>query len=194
MTEGRSSFFRDNVFLIAAAALPLIVAGFFILTSTIPRLTVAPPAYDLLIRTDGGYDANAARMAVDYAVRDGRVEATVRPVPENTYMRPGSLFLFDHKTLAVSQIPVNLPRAIDAPQTMVVDALANRRVLSQTKAPDGYEFESRTRSGPGIVGEIFGMNRYEGRLTIVNKGRVVPLSLPAPYPSYYNAVAIGWLE
>ncbi len=44
-------FVRDNAFLIAAVALPLVVVGFFLLFTAIPRWTVPPPQHDLLFST-----------------------------------------------------------------------------------------------------------------------------------------------
>lgn len=195
MEEGRGGFLKDNAFLIAATALPLVVAAFFVASSIIPRFLVAPPGYDLVLRTDGAYDATSPRIAVDYTVRDGAVEATVRPLPANTYLRPGALFLFEHRTSTVRDLPVNLPRDLgdnDPPRTIIVTALAGRRVLAQPKAPDGYQFEIRSRRGPGLVGEIFGMNRYDSGTALVNNGRIVPITLPMPY-QYYSVQAVGWV-
>lgn len=196
MTQGSGRFLRDNAFLVAAVSLPLLVVAFFLISSVIPRWTVAPPAYDLLLRTDGGYDGASPQVTVEYTARDGKVEATVRRLPTPTYQKPGSLFLFDHRTMAVREVPVELPRVAenDPPQTIVVDALAGRRVLTDPKAPDGYQFETRNRGGsPGIVGEIFGMNRYDQRAVVVKSGRVIPLELPVRYPYYYGVHAVGWL-
>ena len=195
MEEGRGGFLKDNAFLIAATALPLVVAAFFVASSIIPRFLVPPPAYDLVLRTDGIYDATSPRMAVDYTVRDGTVEATVRPIPVNTYLRPAALLLFEHKTATLRDLPVNLPRDLgenDPPRTIIVTALAGRRVVVQPKAPDGYQFEIRSRRGPGIVGEIFGMNHYDSGAALVNNGRIVPLTPPMPY-QYFTVQAVGWV-
>ena len=185
-------FLRDNAFLVAAFALPVAVVLLFLVASVIPRWTVPPPAYDLVLRAAGQYDP-ARRISVEFAVRDGRIEATVRPLPMHGYPQIASLVLVEHATMNVREIPVPLPATMaenDPPQTIVVEALAGRRVLAQAKAPDGYEFEVRTRRGPGLVGEIlFGMNRYDQAATLVNRGRVVPIVLAraAPGPS------VGWL-
>jgi hypothetical protein len=86
------------------------------------------------------------RVAADFSVRDGRVEATVRPIPANGYPQPAALFLFDHQTLNVREIPVDLPSDLaeyDAIRTIVIDAFAGRQVVAQAKAPDGYELERK---------------------------------------------------
>ena len=188
-------FVRDNAFLVGAVSLPLLVVAFFLLSTLIPRWRVPPPAYDLLIRADGSYDRSAPSLTVDYVVRDGTVEATFKRAPAETYTRPGELFLVDHETMETRLVPVEIPRDLgpdDPPRTIVVQALEGRQVLAQPKAPDGYEFQTRYRGGPGIVGELFGMNRYDPGATLVNNGRVITITLPVEY-RYYTVQHVGWV-
>ena len=79
MSPGATRLLRDNVFLVAAVCLPILVVGFFLLSSSIPRWRVPAPAYDLLIRA-GEYDQTTQRVSLDLDVRDGVVQATARPV------------------------------------------------------------------------------------------------------------------
>ena len=125
---------------------------------------MAPPAYDLLIRATDTYNQTNPRMTVDFDVRNGKVEVTFRAMPANGYGLRSRLFLFDHATMSAHEIPIELPDNLvegDPPRTIAVDALAGREVLAEPKAPDGYQLESRSQRGPGIVGELFGMNRYD---------------------------------
>jgi hypothetical protein len=192
---GSRSVLRQNAFLLAAAALPVAVVAFFVLASVIPRWTVPPPAYDLLLHTNGGYDQTGPRVAVDYNVRDGRVQATVRPLQPNVNLAPAKLLLFEHATMNLREIPVDLPDLSegDPPRTFVVDRFDGRRAVAQTKAPDGYALEIRARRGPGLVGEIFGMGRYDSSAALVNRGRVVPISLPEDQRYSYGLHMVGWL-
>jgi len=189
------SFLRENAFLVAAVLLPLVIVGFFLLASAIPRWLVAPPAYDLLLRTYGSPDQTRPRVAVDFTVRDGRVEATVRGLPATAYPQAPKLYLFDHRTMTVREIPVDLPTNLteqDPPVTVAVSALAGRRVLAETKAPDGYELETGRYRNTGLVGDLFGMGRQSGKTSLVNNGRVIEISLP-PQESGYGVLAVGWV-
>jgi len=200
MTPDSGRFLRDNAFLVAAVSLPLVVVAFFLLSTAIPRWTVPPPAYDLLLRASDVYNFNQTNPRVtDFNVRDGRVEATIRAVPANGYQSRTALFLFDHATMTAREIPVDLPDKLvlveaDPPRTVVV-ATPPGRVLAQAKAPDGYQLETRSQRGPGIVGELFGMHRYNSDTALTNRGRVVPLTLPGPYQNQYvsSVTAVGWL-
>jgi hypothetical protein len=199
MAWSLSGFLRDNAFIVAAIALPVAVAGLFLVATVIPRLTVPPPAYDLVMRATRPYDATRTGVIVEFAVRGGRVEATLRPPPPpNVYAEPSALLLFDHETMSVREIPLELPTRMDEgepPRTIVVEALSDRRVSPQAAAPDGYALQNRTGGSPGLVGDIFGMGSYRQTAALVNGGRVVPLTLPAPYRDPYQSPVyhVGWV-
>ena len=196
MPPGRGRFLRDNLFLVAAVSLPLVVVAFFLVASIVPRWLVPPPTHDLLLRVDGSYEQPTSRVLVDYHVRDGRVEATIRPLADNLSLQPPALFLVDHATMTAREITVDLPTSMaenDPPKTFVVEALAGRQVLAQPTAPDGYQLEERNQGGPGLVGEVFGMNRYDRRPAIVNRGRVVTITLPARFRFLSSVQPVGWI-
>jgi hypothetical protein len=188
-------FLRENAFLVAAVSLPIIVVGFFLIASAVPRWLVAPPAYDLLLRTTGPSDQARPPAAVDFVVRDGRVDAIVRGLPATAYPPATKLFLFDHRTLNVREVPVDLPANLterDPPVTVAVSALAGRRVLAEVKAPDGYEFETAKYRSTGLLGDLFGMGRRSGKVSIGKNGRVVEISLPS-HEYTYGVTAVGWV-
>ena len=186
---------RANAFLVAAAALPLAVVGLFLLSTAIPRWTVPPPEYDLLLRANGPYNRTPQRVAVDFSVRNGQVVATVRTTPENTYPPPATLFLFDHRTSQTRTIPFEIPNVTEStsPMTVPVEALHGWTILDQPVAPDGYTFDSRTQRGPGIVGELFGMNRYDTQASITKDGRVVPIRTTSTSGDLSGLSVLGWV-
>lgn len=193
LASGR--FLRDNVFLVAAALLPLLVVGFFLLSTAIPRWRVPPPTYDLLLKANPSYNP-PPHMMVDFVVAGGLVRAHVRPVPPNGYAQKTTLFVVEHTTGRMREVPVPLPDAMapgDAPRDIPVDALAGRRILTASEAPDGYRFETRSRRGPGLLGDLFGMRRYDPGLVLVNRGRVVNLSPSPPHEYLHSVSALGWL-
>jgi hypothetical protein len=189
-------YFRHNAFLAAAVALPVIVVAFFLLATAIPRWTVPPPSYDLVLRVGKPYDQPRPQVVVEFKVDDGRVVASVRPVQKEQYVPSWSLVRFDHQTSNLQEIPVKLPDSLPSdspPQTIVVDALSGKRILEQTRAPDGYELRTDTnRGGAGLMGDLFGMRGYDQRVMLVNNGRVVTLPLPSGH-QYAPVSALGWL-
>jgi hypothetical protein len=192
----RRGFLRDNAFLVAAVLLPLLVVGFFLLAAIIPRWTVAPPAYDLVLRVGGSYDPPPPKVVVEYRVRDGRVEAVVTPLAENGYAQAWRLVLAEHPTMNVRELPVDLPDRMDKdepPRHIAVTALANRHVLDQTRAPDGYELRSESHQGPGLFGDLFGMHHTDQGTALINGGRVVEIPLPSRYGYYAPVYVVGWI-
>jgi hypothetical protein len=187
-------FLRDNAFLVAAASLPVIVVGVFLLSTAIPRWTVAPPEYDLLLHTTD-YDRPGSTVSVELSVRDGAVHATIRPALKDTHAPRVRLWRFDHTSLRAIEIPLDLPTHIpdgDPPKAIVVDGLRGRRIATDTKAPDGYELRQTDHRGPGLIGDLFGMRRYDQSVAIANRGRVVPIEIPAPNV-YQRPVFLGWV-
>jgi hypothetical protein len=195
MTPDAGRFVRQNAFLVAAVSLPVVVVVFFLLAAAIPRWTVPPPAYDLVLR-GSSYDQPVQRVSIEFDVRDGRVQATVRAVPANAYPSRATLFLFDHRTMEVSRVAVDVPdmKEGEAPRTFVVPALAKLHVIATASAPDGYELKLRHSGGAGIVGDLFGMGHYDRNVSLVNRGRVVSVVLPPPYEYYSPVSALGWVN
>jgi hypothetical protein len=68
MASSAGRFVRDNPFLAAAVALPLVVVLFFLLSAALPRWTV-PPRYDVLLRTRA-YDQIGPLISVDVVVQE----------------------------------------------------------------------------------------------------------------------------
>jgi hypothetical protein len=189
MTRG-----RGNAFLIAAATLPLAVVALFLVASAVPRWTVAPPAHDLVLAVDQPYAPGAPRVIYEFAVRDGQVVATPRPVPtDDRYPPRTTLWLFDHAASTVHEVSV--VAAAGDPEgdanTVVVAELAGRHALPGGTAPDGYTFDRDDGRGAGLVGEIFGMGRSRQAFRVIKDGRVVPLDLPVRFPQDVRPVA--WL-
>ena len=185
---------RDNAFLVAAGALPLLVVGVFLLLTAIPKWTVPPPQYDLLVYTTD-YGRQGARIAVELGVSGETLQATVRPAAADNYPPRVRLWRFDHRTMSTTEVAVGLPTEIPAGEparTFPVEALRGRRVLTDSKARDGYEYRTPGNGGPGLIGDVFGMRRYDQRGVIVNSGRVVQIEIPAP-SQYSPPVFLGWL-
>ena len=84
------------------------VVIFFLLAAAIPRWTVPPPAYDVILRGNT-YEQPTQRVSIEFLVRDGRVQATIRPVQASMYPTRSTLFRFDHRTMKVTRIAVDVP-------------------------------------------------------------------------------------
>jgi hypothetical protein len=193
MASSAGRFLRDNAFLAAAVCLPLVVVLFFLLSAALPRWTVPPPRYDVLLRTRA-YDQIGPMISVDFVVQEGALQAMVRPIPPNTSPNRSRLWLFDHEQMTVREISTALPERLadgETSRTIPIEALAGRRVVAESKAPDGYEVQNRSSSSPGLIGDLFGMRRYDQTVSLVNRGRVIPIQMPTH--TYEYPVFVCWV-
>jgi hypothetical protein len=199
MPTKSGGFLRDNLFLVAAGALPLVVVLFFVASTVVPAWLVDPPAYDLVLTVTGPYDRNAPDVAVTFEVRDGQVVAVSRPAKPNSYPQPVALFVLDHASLSLREIPVPRPdfeplvEGAPAPveRTVVMD-LAARRATAGAVAPDGYALGASSRGSTGLIGEVFGMRRSRYSPRLVKDSRVVAFDLPSGYAS--DVAVVAWLD
>ena len=151
----------------------------------------------MVLRAARPYDPSPSKVTVDFTVRNGQVEATVRPAAPNTYTPTWALFRFDHETMNVREIPLELPDSLSdgESRTIRVEALAGSRITADAAAPDGYSLNTSSSGGTGLVGDIFGMSRYRRNLSLINRGRMVPLELPSPFQDPYasEVFGVGWV-
>jgi hypothetical protein len=88
-------------------SLPVAVVGIFLLVTAIPRWTVSPPRYDLLLQTTE-YDRANSRISVELFVRDEALQATLR-VLKDAHVPRVRLWRFDHATLSAREVPIDVP-------------------------------------------------------------------------------------
>lgn len=184
-------FVRDNAFLVAAVLLPVVVIAFFLLATAIPRWTVPPPGYDLIVKSYKPYSGDyRLKVSYDLDVRNGHLLLTVRPLATEQYQNKPVLFLIDHKTQDARELPLTLrDTPPEAPETTVLDPVPGRLLLDGAKAPDGYTLESRPYHSGGLLGDLFGMHSYQAGMVLLNRGRLIPVALPEPFDSQVYFVA-----
>ena len=153
-----------------------------------------PPRYDVLFHTRS-WDQTGPRVTVDFTVQDGTLRATVRPLPPNASAHRSTLWLFDHQAMSAREVSFPLPERLadgEAARTIPIDVFGARRGVAEGKAPDGYEVQTRSSSSPGLIGDLFGMRRYDRTVTLSNGGRVVRIEIPSGN-SYDSPDFVGWL-
>src|SRR4051794_41076224 len=184
-------FVRDNAFLVAAVLLPVVVIGFFLLATAIPRWTVPPPAYDLIVKSYKPYSGDyRLKVSYDLDVRNGHLLLTVRPLATEQYQDKPVLFLIDHRTQDARELALTLrDTPPEAPETTALDPVPGRVLLDGAKAPDGYTLESRPYHSGGLLGDLFGMHSYQAGMVLLNRGRLIPVALPEPFDSQVYFVA-----
>ena len=180
---------KDHLLLAIGVSLPLLVILLFILATTIPKLLVAPPQHDLLFTSYVSSYPSEEPVRVNLDVYEGRARARIY---RNQGAQVTRLFLLDHRTSSVREIPISIPsqaETLEDGAEIRIPELEPLQLDPSFKAPDGYEFRGPDYQGGGIVPELLGMRRRR-RGTIAKGGSVIPL--PADLP-YYSVHFLGWV-
>ena len=189
------TFLQKNMMIVVSIALPLLLILFFALTSMLPRLYTAPPAYDLLLTFQDTSTAKSAPVRIDLTVSRGQLKAFVKST-DGIY--PGNhprLFRYSHLTGEVTEISIPVPENISelADGTEIpIPELAEFSISDKLRAPDGYEFDSKIRGGGFITG-LFGVTHGRNDIRISKNGAVVRIRLPASDYWYGGARFVGWV-
>jgi len=197
-------FLKDNLAIVAAIALPLIlVIGFVLSTSVISKI-VADPQYDFLITTNfyGGaneafyFDVVQNRLKISYAYPIG--------IKGGGYQNSNISRLWRVRSPAmtveeISLVPPARGKDDEDGKRVPIDiqGVSDLHVVSTQPAPDGYVFqESYDYYGGNLMREIFsgsgGRNRHT--CAVIKDGRAVPVkNLGGDSYNYYNTHFIGWI-
>ena len=196
-------FVTDNLAIVAAIVLPLVLVGLLAVSSLVTNRVVADPEYDFLVATNfyGGsneafyFDVVQNRLKISYAF----------PVQVNGAYQNGNLsrlWRVRVPSMAVEEIAlVPPPRGADTTDgqriPIEIAGVSDLRVLSTQPAPDGYEFQqSYDYYNGNIMRELFGSRGANGGpvSAIVKDGRAVPVrNLGGTAYNAYNARFVGWI-
>jgi hypothetical protein len=196
-------FVRNNLAIVAAIGLPLVLVALLALSSLVTNRVVADPQFDFLVATNfyGGsneafyFDVVQNRLKISYSF----------PVRVNGTYQNGNiarLWRVRVPSMAVEEISLVPPaRNADIAEgqriPIEIPGVSDLRVLSTQPAPDGYEFQQSYNYYNGnIMRELFGSRdgRSGPSSAIVKDGRAIPVRNMdgTPY-SAYNARFIGWI-
>lgn len=194
------TWFKDNLFVVAAIALPILVTCLFALATVLPRYWVDDPQYDLLVSLDR-HTQNQRPYQLELSVADGRLQAhAVSDRPNRYYSNQAELYRFNTRagTLTPIDIPVGDIRVQQDGRTPIElpEELQKLELLTESMAPDGYHFRHRYGGSPGLFGELFGMGSRRQVIAVEKDGRVLDVNTAdkGRYRYYYNVEFLGWID
>lgn len=206
MAAQQPRWFRRNLFLISAIALPFLVTIFFLAATAIPEWLVDDPEYDVLFSVQE-YANNAGQIPLAYSVDNGVVTAVVHGRAENGYpVGPvQKLYRFHVRSGRLEEIEPAIPENVQNQMPFATDAksdpfpvgeLSGVNLDSDPVSPDGYELHNEYDGRSSLFGEIFGMGARRYRVGISKAGRVISIAPKNDrlYYSYRNVEFLGWLE
>jgi hypothetical protein len=191
-------FIKDNIAIVLAIILPLVLVAVFMASSLFYKVTVADPAHDFLIASNV---YNSENEAFTFSVVNDRLVIVYHPpqkkneqgyVPERQIPK---LWRVNVPDMSVEEI--GLAEPTNGQSTSInIDGITDITVRNVHPAPDGYEFlDSHYQGGGNLMTEIFASGRNDySRLAIAKEGRILYMKIPSntAYGSY-NTRFIGWI-
>lgn len=191
------AYIKDNIALVAAIVLPLLLTAVFAISTLFVNTVVEDPKNDFLIATD--YYPNNGGLEID--VIDDRLQVRALPVQRDSNGNPiryGNeirLWRVHVPEMSVEEISLKKPSG-DAGGKVSVPALEGVTVRNITPGPDGYSYATAYSGGSGnFMTEIFagGGRSYSSSIALSKNGRYVSVKMPDEGYSHYNTRFIGWI-
>lgn len=197
-TQDIQPFLIRHLALVVGVCLPLLLVVVFWLAMAIPRWTVAPPGYDLVL-VSRSYVPEARQLPgnLSFVVKDGILTALFVSIPAQ--LREGALappraipvpelYYFDSVAGSLREIDFAIPDNLADGDTFVVTELADRMLLDDITAPDGYIYYNNYRGSRGFLFFIGGY-RYNAKIEKDGNAIKVP-TVRNNYPGSYEF--LGW--
>lgn len=190
-------FIKDNITIVLAITLPLVLVGIFMISSLFTKITVADPVHDFLIATEAYNNENTA---FTFNILDDRLVITYNPPLEkdkNGY-RPEQqipkLWRINVPEMSVEEIELIEPDDKKSSEISIT-GITDIKIQNIHPSPDGYEFLDNFYRGGNLMTELFADSRnYGSNSAITKQGRILKFKLPdgGNFGSY-NTSFIGWI-
>ena len=187
---------RENAVIALSVALPVLVVALFSAATLLPRILVDPPVYSLLLVDDTANVSISSPVNIDLSVVNDRVRVRISKRQEDEREQFPRIYIFDHATASVRDIPIPLPDDIDQLKDgteIVIPGLTNLKISAAFRAPDGYEFQGFANGGAGLMTGLFVGNRTRNGVTIAKDGAIVRIRLPVANDWYSDIRFLGWV-
>lgn len=186
-------FLKDNFALVAAIALPLLLALIFMISTLFTRVTVADPQHDFLIATNY-YDNNSVFI---FSVVREKLVVSYRPQVkhENGYYTPTNvprLWRVHVPDMKVEEIALQEPASKRAGDITIPGA-TDIRIQNIQPGPDGYLYSDNYSYSGNIMTELFASGRSRSVSGIVKDGRMIKIRVPVAAGWEYNTRFLGWV-
>lgn len=189
-----NAFLKDNIAIVAAIVLPLVLAAVFAASTLVTTVSVEDPKNDFLVATD--YYPGSAKF--EFIVNNDKITTVYHPDGKdangyNTTRNMPKLWRVHVPDMKVEQISLSEP-ANKREGDVDVAALKNLKVQNIQPGPDGYTYQSYYRYDNNFMSEIFSVN-HGGRdsIALEKDGRFVRVKVPQQNDWGYNGQFIGWI-
>lgn len=185
---------KENLLLSMGILLPFLLMLIFMISATLTKSTLPPPQHSFLFTTTA-YDRISQDPGIYFVVKNNQLTAQISKQPEGPdAMRIPTenqrLYFYDAGTQTTDQISAEIDNDI-----VKLARFKNATLDTKTTAPDGYEFTNLRYRNTGLIGDIFGVNRYNNNeYYLVKQNAVYPVKLPYSDNRYHDVRFLGWVN
>jgi len=187
---------RENPIIALSIILPILVVALFAAATLLPKLLVDPPAYSLLLMDARSSASVSSPVNVDLTVINDRIKTRISRRQENEPEQLPRIYIYDHATASVREIPIPLPEDIERIKDgteITIPELTNLKISTAFRAPDGYEFQGYANGDAGLITGLFGRGPTRNGVTIAKDGAIVRVRLPVANDWYSDIRFLGWV-
>ena len=177
-----NKFLRENLVLVVAIALPLVVLGLYMLANYVPQKLADPPKYDLLLTSDYNYNAGGKnKLPLRLSIENGKVIAKLYALytrEATDITNSPTLFRFNAAQQNLSSVPIDIDysklpsnffscKIPDAPETAPSDSSNDyfgcpyNRPTKNADVADIYEIEISALSGLKLSTDLKSPDGFE---------------------------------
>lgn len=189
-----NDFLKDNIALVAAIVLPLVLVVIFALSTALVSVSVEDPRYSFFVATNY---PNSQNSAFSFNVIDEKLVVSYRPEVknENDYYTNTSvprLWKINIPSGSVEEIALPVPANKKAADISIA-GVTDIKIRNIQPAPDGYSFSNTYPSDSNIMTMMFSADgRSRNSVALEKDGRRFKVKVPGD-DWYYNSDFIGWI-
>jgi len=194
------AFLKENIAIVAAIVLPLILVILFMASTTFTAMTVDDPQHDFLLASEY-YRGDQSALRFD--VVQGKLVTTYRyPVKDDNryrHNRTPRLWRVHVKDMSIEEIAIKLPDERPDDEDILsielnVPDLTGLELVNRQPGPDGYVFDHYSKRYRGnLMTELFSYDSYHTGAAISKNGRSIPIKGQRKNQYRYNTEFIGWI-
>lgn len=193
-------FIKENLMIVLAIALPVLLTGVFMVSTLFSKVTVPDPTHDFLIAS---YFYNNDDVEFKFNVVNDRLVISYQPPrakkDDEGYQAPRQtpkLWRVNVPEMSVEEIGLIAPTD-NNPANISISGVTDITVRNIHPSPDGYKYvDTYYRSGGNLMTELFADSgrRSSSGVAISKDGRVLEVTLPSNREYWNNNPEfIGWI-
>jgi hypothetical protein len=183
----KRKFLKDHLIWILGGSLPLCVAFLFYFASSLPKVLVQPPLYDVLYMV-----SSYPHKGADFQITNQKLIVSINSEVKKRTLPMPKLYRYSAKTATSTEIPITIPffekkDSANEREVLSIPQIQNWTIDPNETAPDGYHSVTPQRRNYDL--SILLGRSIERQLFITKKGRGYVIK----HEGYSPIRFLGWI-